>query len=74
MSELLKGDAGPVSYDLELIEGKLKISVGSMKLEGVEAGLSVSVDVSHFLDKLKAVIPGQIDDAVIEALKLAFLK
>jgi hypothetical protein len=72
--DLVKGDAGPVSYDLELVEGKLKISVGSAKLEGVEVALAVSVDASHFLDKLKGIIPGTIDDAVIDALKAAFLK
>lgn len=74
MTEIVKGDAGPVSYDLELIEGKIKVSVGSAKLEGVEIGLSVSVDAGHFLDKLKVLIPGSIDDAVIDALKAAFLK
>ncbi len=74
MTELVKGDVGPVAYDLELVEGKIKISVGSAKLEGVNVALEVSVDASLFLDKLKGIIPGQIDDAVIEVLKAAFLK
>lgn len=74
MTELLKGDAGPVSYDLELVEGKVKISVGSSKLQGVDVSLAVAVDASLFLDKLKGMIPGQIDDAIIDALKAAFLK
>lgn len=74
MSELVKGDVGPVSYDLELVEGKIKISVGSAKLEGVDVALSVSVNASLFLDKLKVIIPGTIDDAVIDAIKAAFLK
>lgn len=74
MTEIVKGDAGPVSYDLEFVDGKIKISVGSAKLQGVDVALAVAVDASFFLDKLKSVIPGEIDDAVIEALKGAFLK
>lgn len=74
MSDLIQGEAGPVSYDLALVEGKLIVTVGSAKLEGVAVNVSVSVDATHFLDKLAALIPGKIDDAVIEAIKAAFLK
>src|SRR6188508_1810609 len=53
-----------------------------MKLEGgkvilgleyagkqASAGLSVSMDVEQYLDLLKGIIPGQIDDAVIDVLE-----
>lgn len=71
--DIVEGKAGPVGYDLALVEGKVKISL-SAGVEGVDASLSVAVDAGHFLDKLKALIPGQIDDAIIDALKAAFLK
>lgn len=71
MSDLLKGDMGPVAYDLAIEGGKLKVSLGSQKLNGVDVELSVSLDASLLLDKLKALIPGSIDDVVIDAIKAA---
>jgi len=70
--DLVDGKAGPVDYDLELVGANLKLVVGS-QAEGVSASLVVLVEPGHFLDKLKALIPGKIDDAVIDVLKAAFL-
>lgn len=71
--EIVEGKAGPVGYDLELVEGKLQIKL-SVGVEGVAASLVASIEPGHFLDKLKAVIPSQIDDAIIEVLKAALVK
>lgn len=69
--ELVHGAIGAeASYDLKMEAGLLKLSVS---YKGNEAGASASVSLEPglFLDKLKALIPGQIDDAVIELLKSA---
>lgn len=74
MSELVGGKIGEkVGYSLELVEGNLKLS-GKFDGPGVDVELAIISEPSVFLDKLKAVIPGQIDDAIIDALKGAFLK
>lgn len=69
MGELAKGQIGPeVQYDLELVDGKLKVSVG-YDGSGVDAGVYVTVEPEYFIDKLAAVIPGKLDDAVFAMLK-----
>lgn len=70
MSDLAKGQIGPeASYDLRLENGNL---IFDLKYQGQDAGAGVSVSISSssFLDKLEKLIPGQIDDAVIEMLKV----
>lgn len=74
MTDLVKEALGPVNLDLALENGKVKLMVGSDKLSGVDMELSVLVDAKLFLDKLKGLIPGEIDDAIITALEAAFLK
>lgn len=71
MGELVQEQLGPeAKLDLKLEGGKLILSV---VYEGKEAGASmgVSLEPGLFLDKLKGLIPGQIDDAVIELIKAA---
>lgn len=59
-------------------ETKLKVEVKNDKLVlgvvydggGVDGMLSISVDANYFLDKLAAAIPGQLDDSVINAIKV----
>ena len=69
--------AGPIgaeaSYDVKLEGGKLVIAV---KYDGAEtdADLKVALDAGLFMDKLAALIPGTIDDAVIAVIKGALLK
>ena len=66
--EFAKGEA---DLDLEFKDGKLRASV-SYDGKGVDAGLYVDVSPEYFLDKLKAAIPGEVDDKIIDMLKLAF--
>lgn len=58
------------SLDLKLEGGKLVI-VGKHVHASGEIDLSISEDAGYFLDKLAALIPGQIDDAVIAIIKAA---
>lgn len=72
MSELMDDKIGKDGeYAMELKDGKLRLTAG-VDSKGLDAGLYVDLEIDYFLDKLKDVIPGQIDDAVIEMLKVAF--
>lgn len=68
MNDLVEIKKGEATLDLDFKEGKLRLSV-SYDGKGADAGLFVDLEPDYFLDKLKAVIPGQIDDAIIEMLK-----
>lgn len=59
--------------DLAFVEKKLRLTI-SYDGKGVDAGVYADVDPEYFLDKLKAAIPGEIDDTVIDLLKAALLK
>ncbi len=56
--------------DIKLANGKLYL-IG--KYDGVQADaeLSVGIEVDMFIDKLKGVIKGSVDDAILDVLKLA---
>jgi hypothetical protein len=62
---------GPeIAVDLKLIDGKVVIAIAQNGADGfvkLEAGLGPK----PFLEKLKVMIPGQIDDMVITALEAA---
>jgi len=68
MSDLVELKKGEATLDVDFKDGKLRLSV-SYDGKGADAGLFVDLDPDYFLDKLKDVIPGQIDDAIIEMLK-----
>ena len=72
MSKKIDIAEGPLGshgdFDLEIENGQLILEV-AYDGEGVDGMLRISVDGIHFMDKLKNVIPGQFDDAVIEMLK-----
>lgn len=74
MNDLAAGELGPeAKYDVKLVDGKIVLVV---MYDGAEtdAELKVSLDAGMFVDKLAAVIPGQIDDAILAVLKQALLK
>lgn len=69
--DLLDGKLGELGmYDVEFKGGKLVAKVAASK-SGVSAGVELSVDAELVLNALKAAIPGQIDDAVIDLVKAA---
>lgn len=69
--EIAKGSLGAeVNYDLKMLDGMLQV-MAVYKGEQTGASVSVSVDPSKFLDKLKELIPGSVDDVVIELMKSA---
>jgi hypothetical protein len=56
--------------DLQWKEGKLRM-VMSYDGKGVDAGVYCDLEPDYFLEKLKAAIPGDVDDKVIDMLRLA---
>mgnify|MGYP003510056286 CR=1 FL=1 len=56
--------------DIKLANGKLYL-IGKYDGAQADAELSVGIEVDMFIDQLKAKIPGQIDDAILEVLKAA---
>lgn len=69
--DLVKGDIGPeAKYDVKFEDGKLKLGVS---YEGALAGSSVEVHVGakQVLEALKKVIPGVVDDVVLDAASKA---
>lgn len=69
--ELVHAPLGSVGeFDIGLKDGKveLKLQAG---VEGVAAGLVVTVSPRVFLDKLAAAIPGKLDDTIIAVLESA---
>lgn len=67
--DLVDGVLGPeADYKLELSEGLLKLSA-SYAGKGGKADLLLALEPGYFLDKLKAVIPGEIDDAIFDIIK-----
>jgi hypothetical protein len=56
--------------DLKLENGKLFLSAGYDGVQ-VDANLVVGIEIDLFIDKLKEKIPGKIDDAVLDLLKVA---
>jgi hypothetical protein len=69
--DLLDGKLGELAaYDVEFKGGKLVAKVSAEK-SGVVAAVELSVDAAVVLDALKAAIPGQVDDAVIDLIKAA---
>ncbi len=57
-------------FDIKVVAGKLVLAV-SYDGAQVDAGISVAIDSDAFLDKLAALIPGQLDDLVISGVKVA---
>jgi hypothetical protein len=68
--EIVNGKSGEVDFGVKIEKGIVKLEV---KYTGVGAGAAVLValESGYFLDKLKEAIPGQLDDSVIDLIKLA---
>jgi len=70
--ELLNKDLGKeLDLKIDFKDGKLALSL-VYDGKGGDASIGLSLEPDYFLDKLKAAIPGQIDDTVIDVLKAAF--
>ena len=53
---------------LELKEGKVVLTINHAS-KALEAQLSASVDPDYFIDKLKVLIPGSVDDAIFDVIE-----
>lgn len=71
---LLDGAIGAeVSYDLSIVDQKLRFMI-KYDGKGADASFIIDLEAGYFADKLKAAIPGGIDDVIIDMLKAALLK
>lgn len=69
--DLVDGKIGEVgAYDVEFKGGKLVAKV-SAQVHGLNAAVELSADSDLVIEALKAAIPGKIDDAVLDLVKLA---
>lgn len=69
MTDLSNGKIGSEgTYDLEFKDGKLRLTI-AYDGAGVDAGIFVDLEPIYFLDKLAEIIPSEVDDIVIAALK-----
>lgn len=69
--EIIGAAIGPeAKVDLKLKDGALVVEVVYAGADGY-ASLAVGIKPDAFIDKLKAAIPGSLDDMVLEALKAA---
>lgn len=69
MTDMLTQEIGKEGkLELKVEAGKVKMKVG-VDTKGVDAAVEVAIDVPYFLEKLKAAIPGQVDDAIIGGLQ-----
>jgi len=72
MSELMDKQIGAEGgVKLSFVEGKLKLEL-MYDGKGGDAGVFLMLEPDYFMDKLKDVIPGDIDDKIIDMLKMAF--
>jgi hypothetical protein len=62
------GDKGELKLDL--VDGQLKLSI-NYALPTLKGEVSVVLNSDELLDKLAELIPGKVDDAVINILKVA---
>lgn len=63
--------SGESDFQLKFEDGKLKLLLG-YDGKGMDAGVYMDLEPDYFLDKLAEAIPGDIDDKIIEMVKLAF--
>lgn len=72
--DIVDGKIGEVgAYDVEFKGGELVASISAGKF-GLTAELSVKIGAEAVLEAIKKAIPGEIDDKVIDVIKLALLK
>ncbi len=69
--DIVDGKIGELgSYDVEFKGGKLLAKAGIAKA-GVSGSVEIAIDSDVILDALKAAVPGQIDDVLIDLVKAA---
>jgi len=70
MKELEKELGTETDLEISFKEGKAVIAV-KYDGKGADAAVSVALDSDYFLQKLAEAIPGEIDDAIIDMLRIA---
>lgn len=77
MTELVGGAVGSVAeYKVEIVEGKLAFDIAH-KDGYVEAEISLKLSaepvITLVMDKIKALVPGKIDDLILDEAKALLL-
>ena len=70
MTELASVKKGEGQLELKIEDGKVKLVV-SYDGQQADAKLEVALSVEEYLDMLKDAIPGDIDDTIIDLIKVA---
>lgn len=71
---MLQVPVGPeAKFDMKLEEGKVKITIAYQGADA-DAGAFVHLKPDAFIEKLKKMIPGELDDVILEALKKSLMK
>lgn len=70
MDAIVKPLGAEGNLSLDIVGGKLVITASHEHSSG-KVSLTVEEDGGYFLDKLKAKIPGTVDDAIFDVLKIA---
>lgn len=70
MTELANVKKGEGQLELKIEDGKVKLII-SYDGQQADASLTVSLSIEEYLDMLKAAIPGDIDDTIIDLIKVA---
>lgn len=60
-------------FDFKLVDGKVVISA-KYEGKGASSELVNKIEPKYFLEKLKALIPGDTDDMIIDLLSKALIK
>lgn len=68
--ELYTKEQGEMDLELKLIDGKVRLDL-NYDGKGANAGVFVELEPEYFLEKLKNLIPGKIDDTIIDMLAVA---
>lgn len=69
--EIVGGALGPEAKFALKRDGLKVIATVALDTKGVDASVSVGVEGDYFVDQLKELIPGKIDDAIFDMLKVA---
>ncbi len=64
----ITGKTGDFGYEIDIIDRKIKMSL-KFDGPGIDAEGAIYLEVDHFMDMLAKAIPGQIDDAILGAIK-----
>lgn len=71
MTDIVQGQIGPeAKYSLKFENGKLRAEI-AYDSKIVDSGLFVEIGADELIETIKLAIPGKIDDAILDMMKIA---